>query len=93
MALDPQRYTSGDKEKKPAEYWIRTRDKWPELSALMLYWLSRAIGTVHLERGFSYQTEVDQDTRRRSLTAANLRTEIFVRFYRAWLEAQLETLV
>ena len=76
VALDPLRYTSDDKKKKPAYYWIRTRHAWPELSALMLYWLSRAVGTENLERGFSYQTEVDQDTRRRRLAAESLRTEI-----------------
>ena len=38
---------------------------WPDLSKLLLYWFARPICTAGLERGFSFQTRVESDTRRR----------------------------
>ena len=48
----------------PAWYWIR-RPFWPDLSELTLFWLCVPVSTAGLERGFSFQTLIDQDTRRR----------------------------
>ena len=79
--------------KLPAWYWIRTRPHWPDLSELMLYWLAAPVSTAGLERGFSFQTLIDQDTRRRRRTMAHMRDDMMVHLHRVWLEKKLATIL
>ena len=63
---------------------------WPDLSELLPYWFARPVCTAGLERGFSFQTRVDSDTRRRRLTSAHPRDDMLVQWYRDQLEKKLE---
>ncbi len=75
----------------PAWYWIRTRVFWPDLSELMLYWLCAPVSTAGLERGFSFQTAIDQDTRRRMTTYEHMRDDMMVHIHRGWFEDRIAT--
>lgn len=70
VAGDRREIRPSDKE-QPAAYWLRKRQDWPDLSELMLYWLAAPVSTAGVERGFSFQTIIDSNTRRgrRSLEA------------------------
>ena len=85
-----RRYSETDKSRLPGYYWIRTRVFWPDLSELMLFWLAHPVCTAGLERGFSFQTLIDSDARRRRLTSAHLRDDMLVHLYRDQLEEKLE---
>jgi hypothetical protein len=77
----------------PAWYWIRTRAFWPDLSELMLFWLCVPVSTAGLERAFSFQTLVDQDTRRRITTRGHMRDDMLAHVHRPWFDDRLvETL-
>ena len=84
--------TEADRATTPAaaRYWIRTRHRWPDLSELMLFWLSIPVSTAGLERGFSFQTLLDQNTRRRSRKAKCTRDEMLAMIHRKWLAGTLE---
>lgn len=71
----------------PAWYWIRTRPFWPDLSELMLFWLYAPVSTAGLERGFSFQTLIDQDTRRRLTTRDHMRDDMLAHVHRSWLSS------
>ena len=86
---DSRKVTPADQQ-KPALFWIRTRPFWPDLSELMIYWLTVPVSTAGLERGFSFQTLIDQDTRRRRLGAAHLRDDMLCHLFRDFLETSLE---
>ena len=92
MHSDPRRVEVGGQQ-APARYWLRTRWHWPDLSELMLYWLTVPRSTAGLERGFSFQTLIDQDTRRRHLGAAHLRDGLVCHLYRDYLTNSLESLL
>ena len=57
------RTVTAEDKKLPARYWIRTRPFWPDLSELMLLWLTTPISTACVERGFSFMTMMDSNTR------------------------------
>jgi hypothetical protein len=85
--------TAVDLNKLPAWYWIRSRPAWPHLSEMMLYWLVAPVSTAGLERAFSFQTLIDQDTRRRRRTMNHMRDDMMVHMYREVLEKKLSTLL
>lgn len=72
-----------------ALYWIRTRQYWPDLSELMLFWLTSPVSTCRLERGFSIQTLLDQDTRRRRRNDHTISADILTVIHREALEVLL----
>ena len=78
--------------KLPAWYWIRTRRFWPDLSELMLFcqWLCAPVITAGLERGFSFQTLIDHDTRRRRSTYDHMRDDVMVHIHRKWFSSSLD---
>ena len=59
----------------------------------MLSWLTVPMSTAGLEHGFSFQTMIDQDTRRRRLGAAHLRGGLMCHLYRDYLTNSLESLL
>lgn len=71
-----------DDKKDVATFWVRARNKWPDLAELMLFWLTFPISTSDVERGFSFQTMIDQDTRRRCLKPAQLRCDLLAHIYK-----------
>jgi hypothetical protein len=75
--------------KLSAWYWIRTRPFFPDLSELMLFWLCAPVSTAGLERGFSFQTMIDQDTRRRSVDSWHMRDDMLVHIHRHWFNERL----
>jgi hypothetical protein len=77
--------------KLPAWYWIRTRLFWRDLFELMLYWLTAPVSTAGFERGFSFQTLIDQDTRRRATTYCHMRDDMMVHIHREWFSSRLES--
>lgn len=99
LASDPELFGGIEEEvldadgqrvpKLAAWYWIRTRGFWPDLSELMLYWLCAPVSTAGLERGFSYQTMIDQDTRRRMTTADHMRDDMMAHLHREWFNARI----
>ena len=56
---------------------------------LMLFWLCVPVSTAGLERGFSFQTMIDQDTRRRLTTREHMRDDILAHTHREWFNEQL----
>ena len=85
-----RRITPSDRQRLPGYYWVRTREFWPDLSELMLYWLCVPVSTCGLERGFSFQTLIDADTRRRRLGSEHLRDDMMVHLHRDFLDGTLE---
>ena len=81
--------TQNDSAKLPGWYWVRTRKYWPDLSELMLFWLTAPISTAGVERGFSFQTLIDSNARRRALSGTALRDEILAHIYADWLNDAL----
>jgi hypothetical protein len=72
-----------------AVYWKRTAHLWWELTAAMLDWLSTATSTSHEERGFSFQTEVDQATKRRNRGPKHVIADIECKLYAAEIKKLL----
>jgi len=62
---------------------------WPDLSELMLFWLCVPVSTAGLERGFSFQTMIDQDTRRRLTTLEHMRDDMLAHIHRPWFNDSL----
>ena len=99
LASDPELFGGIEEEvldadgqrvpKLAAWYWIRTRGFWPDLSELMLYWLCAPVSTAGLERGFSYQTMIDQDTRRLMTTAEHMRDDMMAHLHRDWFNERI----
>ena len=85
---DPRTVTLEDRE-SPARYWIRTRAFWPDLSELMLLWLTTPISTACVERGFSFLTMMDSNARRRRTKEPGFRAEFLAHLHRDWLRSQL----
>jgi hypothetical protein len=84
--------TEADRVSTPsaAKYWVRTRPLWPDLSELMLFWLCVPVSTAGLERGFSLQTLLDQNTRRRGRKFYTMRDDMLIMVHRVWLDERLE---
>ena len=53
-------------KQQPGEYWLRMRLYTPDLSELMLQWLTNPLGSVDTERGFSFMMAMDSNARRRA---------------------------
>ena len=86
----PRFDTEGERVSRlPGWYWIRTRQFWPDLSELMLFWLCAPVSTAGLERGFSFQTLLDQDTRRRLKSTAHMRDDMLVHIFQDWFSKRL----
>ena len=77
----------------PANFWIRTRHAWCDLSELMLYWLTTPISTACIERGFSFMTIMDSNTRRRRMGESLFRVEMLCHLHKPWLDNRLTQLV
>ena len=90
--LSDGRVTDADRS-SPAKFWIRTRHIYGELSELMLYWLSTPISTACVERGFSYMTAMDANTRRRRLGEPIFRAELLCHLHKPWLLERLSVVV
>jgi len=86
---DPRTMATTDLDEPPARYWIRTRAFWPDLSELMLLWLTTPISTACVERGFSYLTMMDSNARRRRTKEPGFRAEFLAHLHRGWLRDQL----
>ena len=84
---DLRTVTSADRQ-LPARYWIRTRPFWPGLSELMLLWLTTPISTACVERGFSYMTMMDANTRRRRMKEPGFRADFLAHLHRDWCAAR-----
>lgn len=79
-----------ESEKREAGlYWLRTRDRWGELSELMLYWLCTPISTACVERGFSFMTAMDSNTRRRLMQQRNFRANFLAHLFKPLVQQQL----
>jgi hypothetical protein len=92
ICIDDFFFDAGKTTQRPkpmAWYWIRTRPHWQDLSELMLYWLTAAVSTAGLERGFSFQTLIDQDTRRRRQGTERMRDDMIVHLHRKGLNTLL----
>lgn len=85
---DARTVTSADR-KCPARYWIRTRPFWPDLSEVVLLWLMTPISTACVERGFSFMTMMDANTRRRRMKVPGFRADFMAHLHRDWLRSAL----
>jgi hypothetical protein len=70
----------------PGPFWLRMRRFWRLLPELMLYWLSIPVSTSIVESAFSFQTLIDQNTRRRRSTALHHVDALMAYLYRDVLE-------
>ena len=55
----------------------------------VLPWLCAPVSTAGLERGFSFQTLIDQDTRRHGTTSEHMRDDMFVHIHREWFNMRV----
>jgi hypothetical protein len=58
----------------------------------MLLWLTTPIPTAYVERGFSFMTMMDSNTRRR-MKESNFLVDFLVHLHRDWLRDKLRTVV
>ena len=71
-------------------YWVRMRAFAPDLSEVMLLWLTNPLGSVDAERGFSYMTVMDDaNTRRRCMKERAFRATFMAHLFRDWLQNRL----
>lgn len=91
VAGDLRKITVEDLSKPPGWYWLRTRQHWPDLSELMLFWLCIPVSTAGLERAFSFQTASDADSRRiGKLTAENQRDDMMGKVHKQFALQELK---
>ena len=82
---DPRAVTAADRL-APGHFWLRMRRYWRLLPELMLYWLSIPVSTSIVEAAFSFQTLIDQNTRRRRSTVLHHTDALMAYIYRDVLE-------
>jgi len=85
---DPMFVRKADKQ-QPGEYWVRMRINTPDLSEIMLLWLTNPLGSVDAERGFSFMTAMDSNARRRRMKEQSFRATFMAHLYREWLMERL----
>ena len=76
-------------EHSPGEYWLRMRAHVPDLSELMLLWLTNPLGSVDAERGFSIMTAMDSNARRRRMKEPSFRATFMAHLFREWISERL----
>jgi hypothetical protein len=74
-----------DIKKGACNYWLRVRKGFPNVAAVMLWWLSFPVGTAGLERDFSGLTMVTRDSRRHRLKVNNFRYAVLVHCFKGEL--------
>lgn len=89
VAGDPREVTADDR-RAPGRFWLRMRRYWRLLPELMLYWLSIPVSTTIVESTFSFQTLIDQNTRRRRSTALHHVDALMAYLYRDVLEGTIK---
>ena len=92
-APDDIRTVTAADQRLTARYWIRTRPLWPDLSELMLLWLTTPISTACVERGFSYMTMMDAITRRRRMKEPGFRADFLEHLHHEWLRNALKAAI
>jgi isopentenyldiphosphate isomerase len=66
----------------PGLYWLRLRNKFPELSELMLYWIAAPMSTSSIERVFSYLSFIESNYKRVKMNRETLHSELLLHVYR-----------
>ena len=69
---------------------IHTHRFWPALSDLMLFLAVPPVSTAGLVHSSSFQTLIDQDTRRRRLDKEHMHENIFMHIHRQWFSSRLD---
>ena len=82
-------FVSAEDKQLPGQYWVRMRTFTPDLSELMLLWLTNPLGSVDAERGFSFMTVMDSNTRRRRMMEPSFRATFMAHLFREWLLERL----
>ena len=65
------------------------RPFWRDLSELMLLWLTTPISTACVERGFSFMTMMDANSRRRRMKEPAFSTNFLAHLHRDWIRSAL----
>lgn len=68
---------------------VQRESYWPDLSELMLLWLTTPISTACVERDFSYMTQMDSNTRRRRTNEPGFRADFMAHLHSGWLRGTL----